>query len=112
MIGAVLMNRFIVILKEKRRGELEAELLVKHIEHLRNLNSEGKLIIAGPFKNDEQGLLILNCEDLDEAITLVESDPFIIEKYYQTYEINEIIVANEENNWLMNNPQTAGNLVH
>lgn len=69
-------------------------------------------MIAGPFKNNEQAMLILNCEDIDEAINLVSSDPFIKEKYYNTYEIKELIVANEENNWLMNNPQTTGNLVH
>lgn len=107
-----MMKRFIVILKDKKKEELEAELLVKHIEHLREMNREGKLIIAGPFKNDEQGLLILSCGDLGEAITLVESDPFINEKYYQSYEINEFIAANEENNWLMDTPQTSGNLVH
>ena len=106
------MDKFVVILKEKRTGELDANLLNLHIEHLRHLSREGKLMIAGPFKNNEQGMLILNCEDIEEAISLVESDPFIKEKYYNTYEIYELIVANEENKWLMDNPQTTGNLVH
>jgi uncharacterized protein len=106
------MNRFVVILKEKRQGELDSLLLAKHIEHLRQLNRAGKLLIAGPFKNNEEGLLILSCEDIDEAISIVENDPFIIEKYYHTYDINEFTVANEDNNWLMDNQQTLGNLVH
>jgi uncharacterized protein len=106
------MEKFVVILKEKRQGELDANLLSRHIDHLRNLSREGKLMIAGPFKNNDQAMLVLTCEDIDEAINLVESDPFIKEKYYHTYEINELIVANEENNWLMDNPQTMGNLVH
>ncbi|WP_423409453.1 YciI family protein [Heyndrickxia sp. MSNUG] len=106
------MDKFVVILKEKRTGQLDANLLNLHIEHLRHLSREGKLMIAGPFKNNEQGMLILICEDIEEAISLVESDPFVKEKYYNTYEINELIVANEENNWLMDNPQTTGNLVH
>lgn len=106
------MDKFVVILKEKRKGELDANLLTRHIDHLRHLSREGKLMIAGPFKNNEQGMLILNCEDIDEAINLVESDPFIKEKYYNTYDINELIVANEENNWLMDNKQTTTNLIH
>ena len=106
------MDKFVVILKEKRKGELDANLLTRHIDHLRHLSREGKLMIAGPFKNNEQGMLILNCEDIDEAINLVESDPFIKEKYYNTYEINELIVANEENNWLLDNPQTTTNMIH
>jgi uncharacterized protein len=106
------LSKFVVILKDKRKGELDASLLTRHIEHLRNLNQEGKLMVGGPFKNNEQAMIILNCGDIDEAIILAESDPFIIEKYYNTYEINELIVANEENNWLMNSPQTTGNLIH
>lgn len=106
------MSKFVVILKDKRKGELDASLLTRHIEHLRNLNQEGKLMVGGPFKNNEQAMIILNCGDIDEAISIAESDPFIKEKYYNTYEINELIVANEENNWLMNSPQTTGNLIH
>ncbi|RSD23279.1 YciI family protein [Mesobacillus subterraneus] len=106
------MIKFVVILKEKRKGELSLELLERHIGHLRDLNREGKLMVGGPFKNNEQAMLILHCGDIDEAIKLVEQDPFIKEKYYHSYEINELIVANEENNWLLDSPQTTGNLIH
>jgi len=106
------MKKFVVFLKDKRKGKLEPSLLTRHIEHLRNLNQEGKLMVGGPLKNNEQAMIILNCDDIDEALQLVESDPFIKEKYYNTYDINELIVANEENNWLIDSPQTTGNLVH
>jgi uncharacterized protein len=106
------MNKFVVFLKDKRKGKLEPSLLTRHIEHLRQLNQEGKLMMGGPFKNNEQAMFVLNCDDIDEAIKLIERDPFIIEKYYNTYEINELVIASEENNWLMDNPQTTGNLVH
>lgn len=106
------MNRFVVLLKDKRKGELDSTLLARHIDHLRQLNQAGKLMVAGPFKNNEQAMIILNCEEIDEAIKLVERDPFIKEEYYNTYDINELIIANEENNWLMDSPQTTGNLVH
>ncbi|NKE06987.1 MULTISPECIES: YciI family protein [Mesobacillus] len=106
------MKTFVVFLKDKRTGKLEPSLLTRHIEHLRQLNQAGKLMVAGPLKNNEQAMIILNCDDIDEAINLVESDPFIKEQYYNTYDINELIVANDENNWLMDSPQTNGNLVH
>lgn len=106
------MSKFVVILKEKRNGELDSKLLGRHIDHLRQLNQAGQLMIAGPFKNNDHAMIILNCDDIDEAIALTEKDPFITEKYYHTYDINELIVANEENNWLMDNPQTKGNLIH
>jgi hypothetical protein len=40
----------------------------------------------------------------------VNQDPFIMENYYQTYEINEFFEANDENNWLMTSSQTVENL--
>jgi uncharacterized protein len=111
-IGDLILSIFVVFLKDKRKGELDASLLTSHIEHLRHLNQEGKLMVGGPFKKNEEAMIILKCGDIDEAITLAESDPFIKEKYYNTYEINELIVANEENNWLMDSPQITGNLIH
>ncbi|MBT2637567.1 YciI family protein [Bacillus sp. ISL-39] len=85
------MKKFVVFLKDKRKGKLEPSLLTRHIEHLRNLNQEGKLMVGGPFKNNEQAMVILNCDDIDEALK---------------------IFANEENNWLIDSPQTTRNLVH
>ncbi|WP_176167240.1 YciI family protein [Mesobacillus jeotgali] len=106
------MYKFVVFLKDKRHGELDSGLLARHIEHLRQLNKAGQMVIAGPLKNNGQAMIILNCDGIDEAIRLVEKDPFIQEKYYNTYDINELIVANEENNWLIDDSQTKGNLVH
>lgn len=53
---------------------------------------------------------ILICDSIDEAINLVKNDPFIKERYYATYEVNELIEANENNNWLIDIPQTKANL--
>jgi uncharacterized protein len=53
---------------------------------------------------------ILICDTMDEAISLVESDPFIKEGYYAAYELSELIEANENNHWLIDIPQTKENL--
>lgn len=104
------MKKFVAILKDKRRGGLTKELLNRHVEHLRNLNQEGKLLICGPFQDDDKALQILVCRDMDEAISLVERDPFIREGYYAAYDINELIEANEANHWLVDIPQTLNNV--
>ncbi|WP_099157124.1 YciI family protein [Virgibacillus ndiopensis] len=104
------MQKFVAILKGKKRGELNKILLIRHIEHLKKLNEEGNLFICGPFKDNDKAMQILLCETIEEAIKLVESDPFIKEGYYATYEVNELIEAKEENNWLMEIPQTKHNL--
>ena len=55
-------------------------------------------------------MLILACSDREEAVRLIESDPFIQEGYYAAYDMYEWLEANEENNWLVDSPQTNRNL--
>lgn len=104
------MQKFVAILKDKKKGELTQELLNKHVEHLKNLSDESKLFICGPFKDNDKAMQILVCGTVEEAIKFVENDPFIREGYYASYEVNELIEANEENNWLISIPQTLNNL--
>ncbi|WP_221567803.1 YciI family protein [Alkalihalobacillus sp. TS-13] len=104
------MRKFVAVLKNKRKGELSEKLLSQHIEHLQKLNKNSKLFICGPIKDDDKAMQILICNTIDEAIDLVESDPFVKEGYYGDYEIYELIEANEDNNWLADLPQTLKNL--
>lgn len=51
-----------------------------HMNNISKLAKENKLFLAGPFmKNDKdyRGLFILNCETIEEAKLLVESDPAV-----------------------------------
>lgn len=106
----IFMKKYVVILRDKKRGKLSKELLYNHVEHLRKLHHEGRLFICGPFQDNDIAMQILICDDIDDAINIVESDPFVKEGYYNTYEVNELIEANEENNWLVDIPQTLNNL--
>ncbi|RPF50711.1 YciI family protein [Aquisalibacillus elongatus] len=106
------MRKYVAILKDKKKGELSKDLLSSHVNHLQNLAEDEKLFISGPFNDNETAMQILICDTLDEARNLVKSDPFIEEGYYATYEVNELIEANENNNWLMDIPQTKENLIN
>lgn len=51
-----------------------------HMENINRLVENGKLVVAGPFgKNDKnyRGLFILNAATVEEAKTLVYSDPAV-----------------------------------
>lgn len=104
------MNKFIFILTKKRPKELEKKLLVAHIEHLKNLKLSGRLTICGPFLDNENAIQIISAETKEEAIHLFEQDPFVQQKYYEEYVVHEFLEANEENNWLIDDSQTIGNL--
>jgi uncharacterized protein YciI len=54
-----------------------------HMANINRLANEGKLVVAGPFrKNDKnyRGLFIFNVKTLEEANTLLQTDPAIQEK--------------------------------
>lgn len=51
-----------------------------HMENINRLVESGKLVVAGPFgKNDKnyRGLFLLNAATVEEAKTLVDSDPAV-----------------------------------
>ena len=64
-------------------GASEAEksrLFEGHMANIKRLAEEGKLAVAGPFgKNDltYRGIFILNCETVEQAKSLTESDPAV-----------------------------------
>ncbi|MDD2715605.1 MAG: GNAT family N-acetyltransferase [Candidatus Wallbacteria bacterium] len=94
-------NKFVVILKEKKTGTLQRPLLESHVEHLKNLHLKNLLFLCGPLKDSESALLIIRAEKMEDVESIVRSDPFIINQYYRSFEIHELIEGNESNNWLL-----------
>lgn len=77
-------NYVFVILKTGENKTTDKEernkLFRGHMENIQRLVDEGKLIVAGPFgENDKtwRGLFILNVKTVEEAKTLVQTDPAI-----------------------------------
>lgn len=57
-----------------------------HMKNIQRLADNNKLVVAGPFgKNDVnfRGLFILNTSSIEEAKTLLETDPAIKAKYLE-----------------------------
>lgn len=95
------MKKFVVIYREKLISSLTDELLVMHVNYLKKLHKSGNLQLCGPMSNNNGAVLILITNSQEEAIKIIESDPFIVEGYYQEFYLEEFIEANEANNWLM-----------
>ncbi|MBI9045234.1 MAG: hypothetical protein JEZ06_12160 [Anaerolineaceae bacterium] len=95
------MSKFIAILKNRRNGELSTELLNQHVEHLIKLSKNKKLVLCGPFKTSDGAIQILEASTLNEAMELVHSDPFIKSKYYADFDLDELVEANDSNNFLL-----------
>lgn len=89
---------FVYLMKNQK--PLNEKIVKSHVEHLRGLNSQGKLILCGPFTDYPGGLVIFSAEDIEEAAAIAKADPFIAEGY-KTFEIRTLELANENNNYLL-----------
>ncbi len=79
---------------------LTKEIIFAHVEHLKKLNQQNKLVICGPFIDYPGGMVIFRASDIDEAHLIAKSDPFIA-LAYKTYEIRTFQIADEDNNYLL-----------
>lgn len=79
---------------------LNEEVVKSHVEHLRELNKKGKLVLCGPFTDYPGGMVVLTAKDLEEAVAIANSDPFIA-LGYKSFEIRTLEEANEGNNFLL-----------
>lgn len=63
----------------KLTGKDADELQKAHLNNIIRLADEGKLVVAGPFRDDGEvrGIFILNVETVEEAKKLTESDPAV-----------------------------------
>ena len=94
------MKPFLVLLKNKGLLKLEVPLLLEHVEHLKNIHNSGNLLICGPFIDGTGAVLIIKANSKQEAEKIIQSDPFIKEKYYTEFSITEFQQADNSNNWL------------
>jgi len=55
------------------------KLQMAHLKNIGRLANEGKLIVAGPFMDDQpiKGIFIFNVRTIEEAKKLTETDPAI-----------------------------------
>lgn len=55
------------------------ELQKAHLQNITRMAKEGKLVVAGPFLDDQdvRGIYIFDVETIEEAKTLTETDPAI-----------------------------------
>ena len=104
------MAKHVVILRDKRKGTLTQELLLRHVEHLRSLKAQGRLHLCGPFVDDNGAFLLIEGKTVEEVEGIVKNDPFVKQHYYETYEVHELIESSESNNWLLDDSQTKGNI--
>jgi uncharacterized protein YciI len=99
--NSVMGNEYIkyVILLSHSGLPMSEDIIREHVKYLKNLDRDGKLILCGPFKNYNGGMVIINAASIDEAEQIAKNDPFVKSRI-ETYEIREWELSCEENNHL------------
>jgi uncharacterized protein YciI len=94
------VSKYVVLYKLEKRKGMTSDLVKKHVEHLRNLSHKKLLFLCGLLKGKGGAILIVEAETKKEAEKYILQDPLVIQKNY-SYTINELIEANEDNNFLL-----------
>ena len=58
-----------------------------HLDKLKNLAKAGRVILAGPFTDGSGSLIVFNAATRTEVELIVKTDPYVMEKIFERYEI-------------------------
>ena len=89
---------FVYLMNNKK--DLNLQVVQEHVEHLRSLDQNGRLVLCGPFADYPGGMVVFRADSEDEALRIAESDPFIASSF-KTFELRTLEVANADNNFLL-----------
>ena len=66
----------------KRKGLRQA-----HLERLKRLELEGKLVLAGPFADRSGSLIIIEADSIEEARAFIQKDPYVEQGVFEKVEV-------------------------
>ncbi len=89
----------IFLTKREGRSAPSKDAILRHVDHLRNLDKEGKLVLCGPFSDHPSALVVVRAKDKAEAQVIAERDPFVGDGL-RDYELRTWQIAHAQNNYL------------
>ncbi|MDO3409724.1 YciI family protein [Saccharibacillus sp. CPCC 101409] len=70
--------RYVILLSHATNEKMSLELIRAHVNHLRSLDQEGKLVLCGPFTDYAGGMVIIRASSKEEAVQIAERDPYVL----------------------------------
>lgn len=89
--------KYVILLSRIPGKELTEEIVRAHVQHLKQLDRTGQLILCGPFQNYDGGMVVISSNSYTEAKAIAEADPFV-KQGFETYELRILELSCEENN--------------
>jgi uncharacterized protein YciI len=90
--------KFAAIIEYAPDKELIGRLRPAHRQYLANLKATGRLAAAGPFTDDSGALIVYEVAAHDEALRVLQDDPFCMGGVFQAYQLRpwNPVLANRE----------------
>ncbi|MCL2550349.1 MAG: YciI family protein [Methanimicrococcus sp.] len=97
------MTTFVMLIERgKTYNKINKAMVAAHVEHIKNLDDNGKLVLCGPTKGFTgiAGMIVFKAESQEAAEAVCKSEPFVAGGY-ATYKLFSMRVGNKENNYLL-----------
>ena len=97
------MSTYVMMIERgKTYNKIIRAMVEKHVENLRKLDDDGKLILCGPTKGYPgiAGMVIFRAKSYEDAKTICEAEPFVVEGY-ATYKLFSMQIGDRDNNYLL-----------
>jgi uncharacterized protein YciI len=97
-----MLTYVMLIERGKTYNKINKAMVVKHVEHIKKLDDEGKLVLCGATKGylGVAGMIVFKAESYEEAEAFCKSEPFVTEGY-ATFKFFSMRVGNKDNNYLL-----------
>jgi len=102
VINMEMLTYVMLIERGKTYNKINKTMVVKHVEYIKKLDENGKLVLCGATKGSPgiAGMIVFETESYEAAETICKSEPFVAEGY-ATYKLITLRVGNKENNYLL-----------
>ena len=94
---------FVMLIERgKTYNKINKAMVVKHVEHIKKLDDDGKLVLCGPTKGFPgiAGMIVFEAESYEAAKAVCKSEPFVADGY-ATFKLFSLRVGNKKNNYLL-----------
>ncbi|HTN42964.1 MAG TPA: YciI family protein [Nitrospiria bacterium] len=80
--------KFVIIGMDGPEGQSKRKTLRPvHLDRLKRLESDGKLILAGPFSDRSGSLIIIEADSIEEARAFIQKDPYVEQGVFEKVEV-------------------------
>ena len=81
--------KFVIIGWDGPEGQAKRPLhRPAHLERLKKLQTQGKLICAGPFSDQAGSLMMIEADSLADAEAFAQADPYVLEGIFERVEVH------------------------